>query len=188
MTGFMFSCPGLLLQTKAFEEEGLFWLDCYCECKRGMQLIIMDNTLGRRLAEAYPNNKMIIAAIALRTCVVLFFDSAVLGYIKASIGFEAFFDTQAIIRICLLDVVMLGFCLFPLTHLKDYIYFYERAICYKGKIYLLDSLLPISWSYSALPIPVLWHQNQMVTKRRVFRLAYMEDVQKQFNKAYMNVI
>lgn len=148
----------------------------------------MDNALGRKLTEAYSDKKIIIAAVIIRFCIVLFFEFAILGDVKSRIGFEEFFDTQAMIRIVFINVIMIGFCLFPLRHIKDYMIFYEKAICYKGKIYMLDSLLPVSWSYSIIPIPLFWYQNEMITKQKVFNIAYMKDVDKQFNRAYLNII
>lgn len=140
----------------------------------------MDNTLGRKLTEAYSDKKIIIIKIIIRFCISLIYQVALTTVEN--------FDKQTIIRIVLVEVVLIGFCLFPLTHIKDSVIFYEKAICYKGKIYMLDSLLPISWSYSIIPIPLLWYQNEMITKRKVFNIGYMKDVDKQFNRAYMNTI
>lgn len=142
---------------------------------------------GRKLTEAHADKKIILITIIIRFCVVLFFVFAISGYIKSTEGFEAFFDTQVVIRCTAVGAVLLCFCFVPLTHRRDFIIFYENAVCYKGKTYMLDALLPISWSYS-LPVPFLFWRNEMQTKQKVFNIAYIKDVQKAFNRAYMKTV
>lgn len=145
----------------------------------------MDNTLGKKLTEIYSDKKIIIVTIIIRLCIITFYEFAILGYVKSTSSYEEFFDTLTLLRAVLLDMVMLGFCFFPLIHINDYLFFYEEGICYNGKIYMLDSLFPLYWQYSGIPIPFLWYKNEMVTKCKVFNISYMKNVEKQFNTTYM---
>lgn len=139
--------------------------------------------LGKELAEAFPDKTKIILSMICRTTLVLVI---CLAGVKGFSGLIEWFRTlRGIVIFFVIFIPSLLWGLFPLTHLKDKLKFYENGVVVNSYVYLLSELGTITFhDYSS----GLKTEQYMKTQLRNFNVTYIKRPKKAYNQAYMNQI
>ena len=140
--------------------------------EKGSELLMEE--LGIKLSEAGSDKKKIYVTTVIRVVVLAAFLFAVSG------GGKNFVNMGMLIVSVL---IVLGIGLYPLSHLPEKIEFYDNGITYCGKAYLWSDLRSVEWrDHTAGGI---FCHTVMATESKVFDVTYLEQVKKQYNKAYL---
>lgn len=138
--------------------------------------------LGQKLTECPADKVKIAIQVAWRGALCIVFDIMNFG------GFAAIAqwgETGPEMSAVIVNLILtLGFGLYPLIHLKEYLAFYEYGIVYRKRAYRWSELGSVSWrehTYGGFFRSIL-----MDTNKRVFDVTYVTNPKKQYNKAYMN--
>lgn len=139
----------------------------------------MNGELGRKLTEARCNKLFIYAKLGIRigvAAVIVF--SGVRSY-----SGDGPVNLWAGIICALIAIAALLFVLWPATHFKDYVEFYEYGICYCGQRWTFEQLGNLSFTeYKSRAS--FFTDIYMDGRGKRFDVTYIKDAKKQYNRAY----
>lgn len=138
----------------------------------------MSEELGRKLTEAHCNKALIYTKLGIR----IGFAALIVFYVvRRTPGGPA--NIMAGIILALIGLVGLAFVLWPATHFKDYVEFYEYGICYCGQRWTFERLGNLSFrEYKSNAS--FFTNIYMDGKGKRFDVTYIKDAKKQYNRAY----
>lgn len=150
--------------------------------KEGGEVVEAEGNLGRKLTECGPDKVKIAIQTSWRTVFCILLDIMSWGGIAA---IRQWGEVPPDMGLVLLDLALtIGFGLFPLIHLREYLAFYEYGIVYRKKAYLWSELGSAGWHERAYG--ALFYSTYMTTNKKKFNVTYVTKAKKQYNKAYLN--
>ncbi len=141
-----------------------------------------EKNLGVKLSEAWSDK----GKIALRAGIRFSLGAIVVvaGMRSNPIGRPVSFMAGAVAF--LIFALAAAYVFWPLTHLRDYVEFYEYGICYCGKKWTFEELGEVSFC-EMKSSRSFFADVYMRSNKKSFLFTYIKDGKKQYNRAYMNI-
>ena len=143
--------------------------------------MIKKEDLGKKLTEAQADKKKIVLHVSMRTLLVLIITLAGVKGINGLI--EWFSSWKTILMFFLLFIPSLLWGLFPLTHLKDKLKFYELGMSINGHIYLYQDIGMLTFYDYTYGIKT---EQYIKSNVKNFNVTYIYRPKRYYNKDYLN--
>ena len=140
-----------------------------------------ENELGEILSEAFPDKSKIIIKVVCQVVLILvicFF--GVRGFTGLKEWFSSF---KGVLIFLLIFIPSLIWAIYPLTHLKDSLKFFENGLTFNGNVYLHKELGTITFCDYNYGIK---SEQYMKSELRNFNVTYISRPKRAYNEAYLN--